>query len=306
LTRALEAEEIPVVGTLSSLRLYRTAVFDNRRWEQFAHRPGDIFVCTPPKCGTTWTQTIVASLLFPAGDVPGPVMTVSPWIEAEFEPIDEVLARLEAQRHRRFIKSHTPADGIPFFATGRYIFVARDGRDAFMSVCNHSEQFKADERDALNARAPDGVPPMRAWDGDVHGFFATWLADATLLHHVATFWSRRHEANLLLLHYNDLKSDLGGEVRRIAAFLDITVPESSWPAIVERCTFESMRARGDEIGTFQHWEGGARSFLFKGTNGRWRDVLTADELARYTRRVAEILPPDAAVWLEHGRRAIAR
>ena len=46
-------------------------MFDNRRWEHFVHRPGDIFVCTPPKCGTTWTQTIVASLLWPEGDAPG-------------------------------------------------------------------------------------------------------------------------------------------------------------------------------------------------------------------------------------------
>src|ERR1700675_4388116 len=102
----------------AGLRPYRTAVFDNARWEGFVHRPGDIFVCTPPKCGTTWTQAIVASLLWPAGDTPGPIMhVVSPWIEAEFEPIDVVLARLESQSHRRFIKSHTPADGIPFFDT---------------------------------------------------------------------------------------------------------------------------------------------------------------------------------------------
>ncbi|TMA51013.1 MAG: sulfotransferase domain-containing protein [Deltaproteobacteria bacterium] len=45
--------------------------FDNRRWAGFEPRPGDIFVCTPPKCGTTWTQAIVASLLWPDGKAPG-------------------------------------------------------------------------------------------------------------------------------------------------------------------------------------------------------------------------------------------
>src|SRR3954470_19743708 len=95
-------------------RVYRSHVSDNLRWRSLVHRPGDIFVCTPPKCGTTWMQTIIASLLWPAGDVPGPIMhVVSPWIEAEFEPIADVLGRLNAQSHRRFIKSHTPADGIP-------------------------------------------------------------------------------------------------------------------------------------------------------------------------------------------------
>jgi aryl sulfotransferase len=54
------------------------------------------------------------------------------------------------------------------------------------------------------------------------------------------------------------------------------------------------------------FKGGLKNFVFKGTNGRWRDVLTADELAAYERRVAGTLPPDCAAWMEHGRRALAQ
>lgn len=289
---------------IDSLRPYRSAVADNRRWAGFTPRAGDIFVCTPAKCGTTWTQTIVASLLWPDGAAPGPVLTLSPWLEAEFDPIDEVLARLEAQRHRRFIKTHTPADGIPFFHEAKYVFVARDGRDAFVSMCNHMERFRADVREELNARiAGEGVMPMPGWTGDVHGFFAVWLPAMGLLEHVAGFWALRHRPNVLLVHYNDLKGDLSGEMRRIAEFLEIEVPAAQWPAVVERCTFESMRARGAELGEFDRlFEGGAESFLFKGTNGRWREVLTPEELARYQARVAELLSPAAAAWLAGGRR----
>jgi aryl sulfotransferase len=279
-------------------RLYRTAVSDNRRWDDFKHRPGDIFVCTPPKCGTTWTQAIVASLLWPDGRAPGAVMTLAPWLEAEFYDWREIRARLEAQTHRRSIKTHTPANGIPIFPDARYIFVGRDGRDVFMSFCHHREVFKSDVRESLNARAlADGVPPMPAWDGDVHGFFRGWLEEASLLHHVATFWPHRDDTNFLFLHYADLKAELAGEMRRVAEFLELEPPESLWPAVVERCTFEAMRARPAEIGPFASFEGGAQSFLFKGTNGRWRDVLDPEELAAYARRVAEILPPDAAEWL---------
>jgi aryl sulfotransferase len=288
-------------------RQYRTAVHDTTRWEGFVHRPGDIFVCTPPKCGTTWMQTIVAHLLWPEGDMPGPVLALSPWIEMTLTPAPEMHALLEAQRHRRFMKSHTPADGIPWFPTARYVTVVRDGRDAFMSLCNHVERFRNDVRDYLNAQAEAGVPQMLAWNGDLHEFFARWLADDDLLlHHVATFWERRREPNLLLVHYNDLKANLAGEMRRVARFLELEVPEARWPAVVEACTFESMRARGNEIGAFDMiFEGGAESFIFKGTNGRWRDVLTPDELAAYARRVAETLPPAAAAWLERGRAALA-
>src|SRR4051812_32121546 len=104
-------------------RVYRHPVWDSRRWAGFGHRPGDVFVCTPSKCGTTWMQTMVASLLWPAGDLPGAVYDVSVWLEANFEPVEVTLARLDAQTHRRVIKSHTPADCIPMFDTGRYIVV---------------------------------------------------------------------------------------------------------------------------------------------------------------------------------------
>jgi aryl sulfotransferase len=290
---------------VSALKPYRSAISDNRRWARFDPRPGDVYVCTPPKCGTTWTQTIVHSLMWPDGGGPLPVMTVAPWLEAEFNVLDETLALLAAQPHRRQIKTHTPADGIPFFDDARYIFVARDGRDAFMSWCNHRANMKRGIVDEVNQRAlADGIPPMPQWDGDVHGFFAQWITDGALFRHVLTFWQRRSAPNLLLLHYNDLKSDLDGEMRRIADFLGLHVAAASWPAAVARCRFEAMQARGDEIGSFRLFEGGSKSFLFKGSNGRWRDVLSADELARYGKRVAEILPPDAADWLEYGKEAL--
>jgi aryl sulfotransferase len=150
------------------MREYRTALMDNRRWAEFKPRPDDIFICTPAKCGTTWTQTIVANLLF--------------------------------------------------------------------------------------------------------------------------------------VHYADLKSDLGAEMRRIAKFLGIEVPEALWDDVVDRCTFESMRENGEKVGPFDMmFEGGAKGFLFKGTNGRWRDVLTSDQVAAYEKRARECLLTEAVQWLEQGR-----
>jgi aryl sulfotransferase len=284
-----------------SLRSYKTAVADNSRWEGFVHRPGDIFVCTPAKCGTTWVQTIVAALLWPDGTIPGPVMEVCPWLDARFTPIGDLLARLNAQQHRRCIKTHTPADGIPWFETGRYIAVGRDGRDAFMSWLNHAAHMRTDVIASLDEQAAaDGVAPFPAFDGDVHAYFSDWLAAGSLFFNIATWWERRQEPNLLLVHYNDLKADLEGEMRRIAEFLGIEIDEGVWPTLVHACTFEGMKARSVEIGTFDLFEGGADTFLHQGTNARWVDVLTEEELARYDQRVAQVLSEDAADWLENG------
>ena len=268
------------------MKEYISPMADNRRWAGSVHRPGDIFVCTPPKCGTTWMQAIVNSLLFPDGTSPAPVWDLSPWLEAKRPPIEEVLARLDAQTHRRCIKTHTAADGIPWFDDCHYIYVGRDGRDAFMSWVNHSNNMRRDVFDFM--------PPK----SDAHEMLPGWLEGGGIFHNVATYWEKRGQDNLLFTHYSDLKADLEAEMRRVAAFLAIEVPDAKWPAVVERCTFSSMKDRHEEIGDFSiSFEGGADAFLFKGTNERWRGVLADEELATIDARAAELLPPDAIAWL---------
>jgi len=289
-------------------QIYCDGVTDSKRWDAFQHRAGDVIIATPPKCGTTWTQAIVASLFWPDGFLPEPVVIVSPWVDGRIEPAAMVAERLERQQHRRFVKTHTPADGVPWWPTALYIVVLRDGRDAFMSLLNHMAKMRPEVVAITNAEAEaDGGQPLH-WSGDPHTDFPWWLASyESAPAYLASWWPRRCEPNVLLLHYNDLKADLAGEMRRIASFLGQEVSEDLWPSVVERCTFEAMRARGQEIGPFEFvFEGGADSFLYKGTNGRWRDVLTAEELELYQRRVSETLSPEAAEWLEHGSLASGR
>jgi aryl sulfotransferase len=281
-------------------REYRTLVSDNRRWSQFVHRPGDIFVCTSPKCGTTWTQTIVTTLLFPDGLPGATVMELSPWLDARFFPIEDVVASLEAQTHRRTIKTHTPADGIPWWSNASYIVVVRDGLDACMSFLNHLSNMRPDAVMALAASAAaDGIELGGGFPlDDVHAFFASWLEPPGVwFEHLNTFWAHRDEPNVLFVHFDDLKNDLDGEMRRIATFLGLEIDATRWPRLVERCTFASMKERSGEIGDFDRlFIGGADTFLYKGTNGRWRDVLTPEEVAAFDEAARQRLPADANAW----------
>jgi aryl sulfotransferase len=103
------------------------------------------------------------------------------------------------------------------------------------------------------------------------------------------------------VHYNDLKADLEGEMRRLAAFLDIEVPEHAWPETVTRCGLSEFREEARSSGRFNMvFENGADAFFHKGTNARWRDLLTREQLDRYDGLVADGLPTDAAQWLEFG------
>jgi aryl sulfotransferase len=284
------------------MKSYNTAVYTTDRWQGFKHRAGDIFICTPAKCGTTWTQTIVTNLIFPNGDFPAPVMELSPWIEMKMRPADEMHAALEAQTHRRVMKSHTPADGIPWFDDARYVFVCRDGRDAFMSMVNHMDRMIF--TDALNEQAiKDGIPPMPNFEGDVHAFFEHWLgsSDEQFFKLANSYWERKDQSNLLLVHFNDLKKDLGGQMRRIAGFLDIEIPQAIWPDVISRCMFENMRENEAMVGDMSFgFKGGTKGFLFKGSNGRWRDVLSAEELKRYDEHLNASMPAAAAQWVTEG------
>src|SRR5204863_6506977 len=98
---------------------------------------GDIIISTPPKCGTTWTQMICALLILQTPDLPRPLDQLSPWLDQLLRPLHSVVADLEGQQHRRFIKSHTPLDGLPFDERVTYICVGRDPRDVAVSWDNH-------------------------------------------------------------------------------------------------------------------------------------------------------------------------
>jgi aryl sulfotransferase len=295
-------------------RRYRHAVIDSDRWVGFEHRPDDIVISTSMKAGTTWMQGIMASLLWPADDAPGPLSELTAWIDACFGPVEPVWQKLAAQQHRRFIKTHLPADGLPLRDDVRYVVVGRDGRDVFMSLLNHWEKMRPDLVEEMNVVAvAQGIPALPLYDGDVHKTFDTWISQGAFpwegdgapwwshFSHAASWWAGRERPNVLFVHYGDMLADLETEMRRVASFCDIDVPDDAWPAITSRCTIDEMRERADRNGGAPGFIGGAKSFFFKGTNGRWRSVLTDDELARYEQRVAEVLSPEAATWLEHGR-----
>ncbi|HUE45626.1 MAG TPA: sulfotransferase domain-containing protein [Aestuariivirgaceae bacterium] len=296
---------------------YRTWILDSSRWDRYRSRDGDIVIGTYPKSGTTWLQQIVSLLIFQSTE-PRPIQQDSPWIDRRFpETLESLVDRLEAQTHRRFLKSHLPIDGLPLYDEVRYIHVARSGLDAFMSFHNHCTAYTSEMLANLDRAGVDDPAIARPYphiDPDPAAFFRSWISEGVVpgqddgrpgLSYFAferSWWEVRQRPNLLFVHYNDLKTDLAGEMRRIADFLGITVPSDLWPEMVEAASFEAMRRHGDLLlgGLARMFQGGAARFLFKATNERWRDVLSEDDLARYQAKVETMLSPACAQWLAHG------
>ena len=304
-------------------REYRTILMDSRRWDGFAPRPGDVVVATYPKCGTTWTQRIV-DMLIHQSTAARPIMETYPWLDATFfNPIENDLATLEAQGHRRAIKSHLPFDALPVYDTMKYIHVARDGRDACMSYHNHMNGFTEEAKMRVGAAAMTlfselGLPPAKPPETaeDPREFYLDWIqqaeteagppfVDMSFFNFEMTYWRERRRPNLLMVHYNDLKADLAGEIGRISAFLEADTPPARLVEMAEAARFDSMKAQGvDLLPTIEvMFSGGSQRFLNKGTNGRWQSVLTDADLARFDRLAAAKFSPAARAWIEGGRLA---
>jgi aryl sulfotransferase len=297
---------------------YRSNDEDSARWVGFPFRRGDIVISTRSKSGTTWMQMIAALLVFQTPDLPGSLGELSPWLDWLVAPRDGVYARLAAQQHRRFIKSHTPLDGIVLDARATYIVVARHPLDAAVSLYHQGNNLDRGRiRELLGTPEPEEPPPPRP---TLHEWLLAWIESVArhedeldslpgVLWHLSDAWARRDARNVVLVHYDDLVADLEAEMRRLAALLEITVADKTWPDLVAAATFENMRARAQRaVPNPSSVLKDPAAFFRRGTSGAGHEALTGDEVARYRERAAELAPPDLLAWLhrEEGRPAPSR
>jgi hypothetical protein len=302
---------------------YRTLISDNARWDGFEFRDDDIVISTSPKCGTTWMQMLCALLIFRDRTFDRPLTEISPWLDQQTGSLDTVLATLDAQEHRRFIKTHTPFDGLPVDDRVTYLCVGRDPRDVFMSMDHHwgnmdmPAVLRAREHAVGNAdldellpktsmvnRPDDPIERFRAWvDNDLPPEQVS-SSLRTVVHHVDTFWTQRDRDNVALFHYRDLECDLVAEMQRLAAVLDVDISAESVEELAEAARFETMKRRADELAPnvdIAIWRD-TEAFFHQGRSGQWRALLGDDDLARYDARLHCVAPPELAHWLQHGHR----
>lgn len=301
---------------------YHGFIASSDRWDGFAFRDDDIVISTPPKSGTTWMQTLIALLLFD-GVPDEPVYELSPWLDMNLRTAEEAHAMLAAQTHRRFIKTHTPLDGLPWDDRVTYLTVGRDPRDTFVSMLHHGDNLDSDRAMALRVAAvgDDDLEELRASleDSDDprdqvrfflerdRGRDSASIRLAHVMHHLRLAWERRHLPNVHLFHYADLKADLPGQVHRLAGVLGIDCSPGHAAELADLATLEAMRERAGRttpeasMGVFSDPE----RFFRRGGHGDGAAMMTEQELARYDQRVAELAgDAELATWIHGGWSAI--
>jgi hypothetical protein len=298
---------------------YRSIVADSSRWDGFTFRPGDVVISTPPKCGTTWTQMLCALLIFDGPSFPAPLEQVSPWLDMVIRPLAEVTAALASQTHRRFIKTHTPLDGLPLHPDVTYLVVGRDPRDVAISYEHHIANMDFAHFLELRAAAVGNadlaeLPERRVPSADPIERFRAFVAGGTqampptlssVLYHLDTGWQRRREPNVSLFHYADLQADLAGELLRLARVLGIPCSPERARELATEASLARMRERAADVvpnasrGTWKD----VGAFFRSGGTGEWRARLSGADLAAYEARVADLVAPDLAAWAHGGRLA---
>lgn len=293
---------------------YRDLVSDSARWHGFELRSGDIVVSTPAKCGTTWTQMLCALLVFDGPEFPAPLEQLSPWIDMLTRPVDEVHALLDAQTHRRIIKTHTPLDGVPFRDDVHYVVVGRDPRDVAVSWDHHLANLDIARLLELRATAVDPAddwfPPLPPVPEDAADRFRQFVDSdedgllnlAAVLQHLSVAWERRHLPNVHLLHYSDLTADLPAELWRLGRALGFDLTGERAAQLAAHASIEQMRDRAGDVvpgASAGLWRDTTR-FIRTGGQGEWQALVTPADDDHYRERVTALVPDDLARWLHQG------
>ena len=276
-------------------------------------RDGDIWISAPVKSGTNWTMNIVHQLLTGGDASFDSIYSVVPWpsfVERPGQPPQEILDRIEAMpaSRRRAIKTHAAPPEMPFIKAGtgkdvKYLVVCRNPEEAVVSfkifLDQHTDAFydlwkvprPAMTRPDFGAFYREVFDP-RGMQGMLFGFVASW-------------WPLRHEKNVRLMHFADMKRDQRGSIREIADFLGIAPSTAAWAKIDEYTSFDWMKRNEQKFDTLPNTpvrvlEPGG--MMRKGKAGASSEDGMTDEIAQHLRAVgSKIVRDEAALrWFYGG------
>lgn len=255
-------------------------------------RDSDVFCSTPAKSGQTWLMALMFHLrsrgLDPDMGGKG-AFAHMPWLELPFDitgtgkpfDLDARLCELAALPDPRIFKLHVLYEEIPRppGSRSRVVTISRDLRELPYSMYSH-------------ALGMGRLPPEQE-DFDV--YFERWLAFGYAFQVVRSMWPHRNEPHLLWLRYEDMKTDLRQQARRVADFLDWKRSEEELDRVLPLVSLERMqqvedreRARPQQA---IRWRPGAR-FFREGAVGKNRARLSAEQEARVIERARRDLAPE--------------
>jgi sulfotransferase len=251
--------------------------------QRYRPEPGDLFVATYPKCGTTWTQYILYLLVNSARP-----LAAGQSLNDAFPHLEEVgEAGVRELPKPRLIKTHLPFERTPWSPASRYVFVARNPFDCAVSFYHHTRGF------------------VRHYDF-AEGTFATFFECfvrgevdfGDYFDHLLSWMAHRGEPNLLFLTYEAMLEGPHAAVAEIARFVGIEADAELIDRVVELASFDSMRR--DQGRWSSQRPAGMPEFVRKGVAGDWPNEFSPEQARRLAARFVERTrgTQAAALWPE--------
>jgi hypothetical protein len=244
-------------------------------------------------------------LLHGGADLPAKLPVLSPWVDADLGvPASEVAEALAAQKGRRVVKTHAPADGFPIWDGVTVIAVYRHPLDVFFSLRKHTaNRVDADNDDMMKWPIPRSIRAYISNFSDNNDTREDNLMSMSL-HYDKTVLSGRLP-DLKLFHYSDMVRDGRRAVEALAAAAGIKASASVIDTVTKATAFGAMKAKAADyapVAGTGFWKSDA-NFFDSASSGKWDGQLSEEELALYRARIEELIPDvQARDWLEGGSR----
>ncbi|XP_052873038.1 luciferin sulfotransferase-like [Anopheles cruzii] len=242
----------------------------------------DVWVLSYPKCGTTWTQEMVWLVSHELDyKTASDVNLLDRSIFLEFSTFvlnypGDTIHQVEEASRPRHIQCHLPMALLPkqiWTVRPRLVYCARNPKDATVSFYHHYRH-------------------IHGYEGTMDAFLEAILTDQVLfgpqIPHTLDFWAIRREMNILFVHFEDMKTNMSGVLRRVCRYFAKSYTDQQLIELEKHLSFDVMKNNksannscvlelaeslsGKKVENFQ--------FMRKGQIGSYREELSAEYIAR--------------------------
>jgi aryl sulfotransferase len=155
----------------------------------------------------------------------------SPWIES-VDSVSMNEAPLLGEKKMRLIKTHMPVQLCPYSEAAKYIYVTRHPVACFGSIVDYFQ--------LMSGPLAPAVPTLLDWYCSDSMWWLSWPD------HVAGWWNwKEKKPNVLFFHFEEMKKNLEGTVRKVAQFLGVELAEEQIEKVVYKSGFEYMKDNED-------------------------------------------------------------
>lgn len=273
---------------------------DLQIWPKIRRRDDDIVIATYAKFGHLRMQMIIHELVTAAA---GGQDKCLPWVELSHQKSKERIDALNAFEGRRILRTHFPAD-MMYNDSGKYVFIGREPRDLVFNAF----QFLGRTSDDWYNHFGQYGEPLNQPSQNFQSFWEDWMNNDgqplwPYFKHLQSWWEKRNEANVLLVHFLDFKENMEKELRRISDFLGLQICSESWPDILEVCEYSRVSKACLEEATMDSpfWNGGRVFGEEVSTPHGWKQCLTDGHETELENRVGGLIGKAGKNWLLRDR-----